>query len=122
MAKGAIIYTDGTYELKEFKQLDDYKSAVGGWIEHLGMYSTKSGLNGSAYVNEEGLLLNLKPNRYASIVAWLASAIYNDDCIFGNMVVLGRADDEGNDTDIAPMWLDIVAHNCTERTNNANNL
>lgn len=122
MAKGVVIYGDGTYEQKEFKQLDDYKSAVGGWIEHLGMYSTKSGLNGSAYVNEEGLLLDLTPNRYASLIAWLGNAIYNDDIIFGNMVILGKADDEGNDTDIAPMWLDIVAHNCTERTSNANNL
>lgn len=123
MSKGAVIYTDGTYEVKEFKHLDDYKAAVGGYIEHLGMYSTGSGLTGAAYVNEEGKNLDLKFNRIATLVAWLGNATYDNDRIYGNMIVLGGGDWEGNDTDIHPMWLDIVQHNCIKKEEtDANNL
>jgi hypothetical protein len=38
MAKGVVLYTDGTYEEKEFKQLSDMQAAVGGLIEPIGMH------------------------------------------------------------------------------------
>jgi len=110
MAKGLVIYTDGTYESKEFKQLDDYKQAVGGWIEGLTMYGNKAGTVGRIYVNEEGKLEMLKPNRNGTLLAWLGNAIMDDDVIAGNMIILGNSDDEGNDTDVLPMWLEMAEH------------
>lgn len=116
MAKGLLIHTDGTYELKEFKQLKDLQTAVGGWIEGLKMYSLGTNSeSGFAYINEEGKLQGLTINRDASLIAWLSHAIYDSDRIAGNMVIMGATDDEGENTDVAQIWIDLVQHFCVER-------
>jgi hypothetical protein len=118
MAKGIAIYDDNSYEIKEFKHLDDYKNVVNGWIERLAMYSVKDGQSGSIYVNEEGKIEGLKLNRTATLIAWLGSAMYSDDVIVGNAIILGKDDGEGGDTDVDQMWIDIASHHCTERKSN----
>ena len=116
MAKGLVIYTDGTYELKEFKQLQDYCNIVDGYIEGIKMYSIgTNSQSGYAYINEEGKLQGLTRNRDASLVAWLSHAIYDSDTIAGNMIIMGAGDDEGNDTDVAQIWVDLVQHFCLPR-------
>lgn len=116
MAKGLVIYTDGTYELKEFKQLKDYQDIVGGYIEGLKMYSIGTdSQTGFAYINEEGKLQGLTINRDASLIAWLSHAIYDSDRISGNMIIVGAGDDDGDDTDVAQIWVDLVQHFCRER-------
>ena len=110
MAKGLVIYTDGTYETKDFNNLDDYKQTVGGYIEGLTMYGNKAGKVGQVYVNEEGKLEMLPPNRNGTLLAWLGNAIMGDDLIAGNMIILGNGDDDGNDTDVLPMWLEMAEH------------
>lgn len=116
MAKGLVIYTDGTYELKEFNKLDDYCNVVDGYIEGIKMYSLGTNTqSGYAYINEEGKLHGLKPNRDGSLIAWLSHAIHDDDVIAGNIIIMGAGDGEGNDTDVAQIWIDLVQHFCRER-------
>lgn len=63
--------------------LEAMQSAVGGLIE--AFYPDNSDTTTVAYVNDEGILLGMPPNRYI-----------DKTVIFGNMIILGT-DDEGND-------------------------
>lgn len=116
MAKGLVIYTDGTYKVKDLNEYTDITREVEGYIEGIKMYSIGTdSQSGYAYINEEGKLLNLKPNRDASLIAWLSHAIHDNDIVAGNMVIMGVGDGEGNDTDVAQIWIDLVKHFCLER-------
>lgn len=116
MAKGLVIYTDGTYEVKEFKQYSDYNDVVGGYLEGIKMYSLATDNDsGLAYINEDGKMLGLPINRDASLIAWLSHAIYDTDRIAGNMIIMGATDDEGESTDVSQIWVDLVQHFCRER-------
>ena len=78
---------------------DEMVSIVGGYIE--GVY-----LDGAtAYVNEEGKLEGLPKNTYATNLAWSHKAIYGDDWIAGNMLIVGDCDDEGEMTSLTTEWL-----------------
>lgn len=95
--KGVVIYTDGTYEEKMFKQLSDYQTAVGGLIQIVKMFKGGGDDYATGYVNEEGLLLNLPLNGTASALSFMLG---NNPYLVGNMVVVGTGNDEGYDTDI----------------------
>ena len=112
MAKGAVLYTDGTYEEKEFKQLSDMQAAVDGLIEPIGMYDFFGQGVCQGYVNEEGLLKELSFNGVASALSFMFG---NAPKIVGNMIVVGMTDAEGNDTDIPQDILGFIKRVCGDR-------
>jgi hypothetical protein len=112
MAKGVVLYTDGTYEEKVFKQLSDMQAAVDGLIEPIGMHDFYGEGVCQGYVNEEGLLKQLSLNSVASALSFMFG---NSPTIVGNMIVLGLADSHGNDTDIPQDILKFISHVCGNR-------
>jgi len=87
---------------------EDLVNCVGGYIE--GVY-----LDGAtAYVNEEGKLQGLPKNDVATALAHAHNAIYGDDWIAGNMIIVGNGDDEGETMSLEPEWIDA---NLKEITN-----
>jgi hypothetical protein len=119
MAKGVVIYTDGTYECKDFPSYTDLAGAVEGYIEALPLHSLKGGMNGTIYINEEGKLKSLHSNRVATLIAWLGNGLHPLDTILGNMVIVGAPNSEGEDTDIHNMWLELTEHHCENRNKDA---
>jgi hypothetical protein len=113
MAKGAVLYTDGTYEEKEFKQLSDMQAAVDGLIEPIGMHDFYGAGVCQGYVNEEGLLQQLPRNAVASTLSFMFG---NSPIVVGNMIVLGLTDSHGNDTDIPQDILTFISRVCGNRT------
>lgn len=100
--KGIIIHPGSTFEHKEFKELSDYKSAVGGLIEAVRLYDyTYENEVATMYVNEEGRILDLPMNAVAGGLSFLLNG---EDMLFGNAIVVGAGDGEGYDTDV-PEWI-----------------
>lgn len=101
---------DSVIVINEAKPIDykDMVACVGGYIE--GVY-----LDGAtAYVNEEGKLQGLRKNEVATALAHAHNAIYGDDWIAGNMIIVGNGDDEGETMSLEPEWIDT---NLKEITN-----
>ena len=59
----------------------------------------------TAFVNEEGKLQGLHKNMAATDLAHAHNAIYGDDWIAGNMLIVGNSDDEGEMTSLTTEWL-----------------
>ena len=87
------IESNGTVEKISLNSYEDYRKAVGGDIELIGL---KDG--SIAYINEDGKMLNLDYNKKATDLC--KGLIQEHDCIVGTMIVLGHGDGEGNDTSI----------------------
>jgi hypothetical protein len=98
MIKGMVIYIDGTIETKEFNGLKDYQDIVGGYIESIPLTDDTD-----AYVNEDGKIL-CQPNLFATFLAQVNSRLNHGDYVAGNMIVVGKPDAEGKDTDV-PDWV-----------------
>lgn len=98
MSKGMVIYVDGTIETKEFNGLKDYQDIVGGYIESIPLTDDTD-----AFVNEDGKVL-CQPNIFATFLAQVNSRLNHGDYVAGNMIVVGKPDSEGKDTDV-PDWV-----------------
>ena len=107
--KGVLIFPDGTYEEKVFKQLSDYQSAVDGLIEPVRLFDGKGNDYATGYVNEEGLLQSLPLNTTASALSMLLG---NNPMLVGNMIIVGTCDDEGYDTNINETLLNFIKDMC----------
>ena len=98
----AVIASGGLIVVRDLPEpitYDDMVSVVHGYIE--GVY-----LDGAtAYVNEEGKLQGLPKNEAATALAHTHNAIYGDDWIAGNMLIVGNSDDEGEMTSLTTEWL-----------------
>ena len=103
--KGVVIYTDGCHEEKVFKQLSDYQAVVDGFIAGVHLYDYRGEEAGCAYVDDEGLLKNKTLNPLASAISFLFG---NTPHLVGNMVLVGKSDDEGYDTDIPEYLLALI--------------
>jgi hypothetical protein len=112
MPKGAVLYPDGTYEEKDFNELKDMQSAVNGLIEIVHMYDYYGDEVLTGYVNEEGILLGLPLNTVASALSFMFG---NNPMMLGNMIVLGKDDGEGNDTDIPQDILAFIKKVCADK-------
>lgn len=112
MPKGVVLFTDGTFEEREFKQLSDMQAAVEGLIEPIGMHDFYGTAVCQGYINEEGLLQGLMINTVASALSFMFG---NSPTLVGNMIVLGVTDEEGNDTDIPEDILAFVKRVCGDR-------
>jgi hypothetical protein len=112
MPKGAVLYPDGTYEEKDFNGLKDMQGAVNGLIEIVHMYDYYGEEVLSGYVNEEGIMLELPLNTVASALSFMFG---NNPMMLGNMIVLGKDDGEGNDTDIPQDILAFIKKVCADK-------
>lgn len=94
MSIGILIPADERrpLELQDFRSLDGYQLAVGGWIE--GVPAGEDGT--SFFANTEGEHVGLPVNRRASI-HWLLQfrGRATHDRLFGDVVLVGPADEEG---------------------------
>lgn len=104
-AKGVVIRPDGTHEERLFKQLSDYQTAVQGVIDAVRLYDYNGRQVGCAYVDDEGLLKGLSMNPLGSAISFLFG---NTPHLVGNIVIVGKSDDEGYDTDIPDYLLTLI--------------
>ena len=105
MPQAIVIKTNGKIERKNMDSLNALQEGVGGFIESLGIDENKYGV--TVYCNEEGRVDELPINMACSM--WLLqNGMYPalEYPIHGDVVVIGKCDDEGNDTDV-PEDLDI---------------
>jgi hypothetical protein len=102
MSRGVVIYIDGTVEMKEFSGLKDLQDTVGGLIECIPLTDDTD-----AYINEEGKMI-CQPNIFATFVAQINKRLNHGDFVAGNMIVVGKPDADGNDTDVPDWVLDFV--------------
>lgn len=93
--KALVLRTDETHELIDLPT--DYREIgqlVGGWLELVNVRG------GFLYVNEEGKLENLTPNLKATRFCHAREAIRANDCIVGNVVLVGVLDAKGEHKDV----------------------
>lgn len=110
--QGVVVHADGTHSERLFKQLKDYQSAVGGLIESVRFYDYNGEEVAQAYVNEEGLLNNEPQiNPLAGALSFLFG---NQPMLVGDMVIVGKGDGEGYDTNI-PDWLLTLIRNVSAK-------
>jgi hypothetical protein len=110
--KGIVLFADGTYEQRVFKQLSDYQAAVGGLIQIVKLFDAFGNDFATGYVNEEGLLLNHPLNTFASALSFMLG---NNPMLVGNMIVVGVDDGNGYDTDIDEGLLKFIQTVLPER-------
>lgn len=102
MAKGAIIYIDGNVEVKDFKTFKDYQTTVGGLVESIPFTDDTD-----AFINEEGKYM-CAPNIFATFLAQINRRLNVGDWVSGNMIIVGKPDDDGNETDVPDWVIDLV--------------
>ena len=101
--KAILVTVGGEVHEIEISGYEDLRAACGGYIECLQMRGH------SAYVNEEGKLMNLPYNRVATdLCEHFGVGLLPGDFIVGNMVICGPCDSEGDDTDVEPLMLQEV--------------
>ena len=107
MVKGLVIPADPELpiEIREFKRLEDYQAAVGGWIEAVDVPP----LGITTYVNEEGLLQKLPFNSRATFLWWYELPhVRHQTMLVGDAVVVGLPDGDGDSTDIPEATLTLL--------------
>lgn len=91
MEKALIVRTDGQHEIVEFEIGNSYeliKNAVQGYIECVSIK------HGDLWLNEEGKLLGLPINKFATDY-FRSSYAGTDDFIVGDVIFTGGVDEEG---------------------------
>ena len=86
-------------ELHEPISYEEMVDVVHGYIEAVYLDGA------TAYVNEEGKLQGLRKNEVATALAHAHNAIYGDDWIAGNMLIVGNCDDEGEMMTLTNEWI-----------------
>jgi hypothetical protein len=97
----AIINTDGTVESKEIDgSLESMQAIVGGLIQPVDLEPTAT-----IWVNEEGLLLEMEPNRIATD---LAHEFGIHARLFGTAFLTGGIDEDGNTLEANPEHIKVL--------------
>lgn len=78
---------------------DEMVDVVHGYIEAVYLDGA------TAYVNEEGKLQGLRENMTATDLAHAHAAIYTDDYIAGNMLIVGNCDNDGEMMTLTTEWI-----------------
>ena len=114
---GIVVFPNGTYERRVFKQLSDYQSAVGGYIEAIRLYDyTYEKEVATIYVDEEGRIKYDNP-RINVVAGGISHLLNNENMLYGNAIIVGAGDGEGYDTDIPDWLLNFVDKVAKEVTN-----
>lgn len=114
MVTGVIIPADidSAPRLQEFHGLRDYQTAVGGLIEAIDLDSPPM----SFFANEEAKLIGLPINQRANALWWLhVPAAYGFDFLAGDVVLIGRPDEEGETQDAPPEFVRLLLGPATYR-------
>lgn len=99
-------------EEREFADLKDYQTAVGGWIEAVDLPS----FGVTIYANEEGLLRHLPFNSRASFLWWYhVPAARQKAMLVGDVVIVGLPDCHGNSTDVPIVVRELLLAPATYR-------
>lgn len=99
MVTGIVIPADADQPLeqRDFVGLDDYREAVGGWIEAIDLHD----LGITIYVNEDGLIRHLPFNSRATFLWWYhAPTARQKSMIVGSAVIVGSPARNGDSTDV----------------------
>jgi hypothetical protein len=97
----AIINTDGTVESKEIDgSLESMQAIVGGLIQPVDLEPTAT-----VWVNEEGLLLGMEPNRIATD---LANEFGIQTRLVGTAFLTGGIDEDGNTLGANPEHIRVL--------------
>lgn len=118
--KALLIPTDNIPREIEINDYKDIQKAVGGWIESCSwIFDDKPAI----YVNEEGKLNGLMPNRVIRAtqesVSWGGDPIHVGDIIdiiFGDFVAIGFNPETGEDRDISDAEIKRVREYFDENT------
>jgi len=98
MSKAILIEANGNVRRIEINGYDDLNKGVGGYIEGIHLGDTEQ----FAYLNEDGIALGLPFNKVATDLCYKHNVgLIPGDYIKGNMIIVGPADDEGNETDVS---------------------
>jgi hypothetical protein len=82
------------------------QAQVGGYIQHVNL-EPEIGIG--MYMNEEGKLDKLAVNPRATLLASMFEAIRQGDYIVGDVVLVGEADSEGNETGLTDDALAVLS-------------
>lgn len=108
MVKGLWIPADASakVERRDYRQLEDYQAAVGGWIEAVDIPGFGPV---TMYVNENGLAERLPFNGRATFLWWFHSAhVREHAALVGDVALVGYPDHEGDTTDVPDEVLDLL--------------
>jgi hypothetical protein len=109
MPRGIVIPADADapLEVREFATLEDYQSAVGGYIELVDIDEHGA----TMYVDEEGLLRQLPFNPRAPFFWWFwQPGAKNTAMLVGDAVLIGAPDEDGDTTDIPEVLVQVLLH------------
>ncbi len=102
--RAVIVHPNGTMQVSEIEDsLEAYQAIVGGYIE--GVF----GREATMYVNEEGLLMGLSPNPFATLFA--QRVLGRRVVLVGTALILGPDDGEGNNTPVRQSVVDYFKEN-----------
>lgn len=87
--------------------LDFLRAKVGGRVEYVALEEEVAGIG--MYLNEEGKLEGLPLNERATYLAHTFEAIFGNDYIVGDTVLVGPADNMGNETGLTDTALILIA-------------
>lgn len=107
--KGVVIRPDCTFEELTLKELTDYQTAIGGFITGVKLFNFDGKEVACGYVDDEGILKRLPLNALGSAISFLFG---NTPYLAGNLLIVGKADAEGYDTDVPEYLLELVRNVC----------
>jgi hypothetical protein len=107
--KGVVIKPDCTYDEVTLNDLPDYQKAVDGFIESVKLYNYDGEEVACAYVDEDGLNKRLSLNPLGSAISFLFG---NTPYLMGNVLIVGKGDAEGYDTDIPEFLFKLTENIC----------
>lgn len=109
MVKGLFIPAAAAapVERREYRELEDYQVAVGGWIEAVDI----SGFGPvTIYVNGNGIAERLKPNLRATFLWWFHTSRAREHAVLlGDVAVVGYPSHSGDNTDVPGEVLELLA-------------
>jgi hypothetical protein len=104
MTRCFVIETDGTSRIEEVNGYLGFRKIIGGYLEVIQLPVA----NLCAFVDEQGKICGRKFNPVASMMA-LAGGFQFNDCdtgIVGPMVIVGRPDENGEETSVPEPMLE----------------
>lgn len=113
MVKAVILKTNGKFEEKDMKSLEDYQEAVGGgYVERLPRCKAhyflpatgEQGMPVEAYANEEGMMRQLPSNPWSGFLMAIGFHITWNMVLFGDIVLFGK----GEKRHIDPALVELI--------------
>lgn len=107
MVKGLFIPAEASahLEIRDYRRLEDYQSAVGGWIEAVDVHP----LGVTMLVNENGIAERLPFNGRATFLWWFHSSRAREHAaLVGDVAVVGLPDNDGEPTDVPSTTMDLL--------------